>query len=570
MESLVSAGFQPAQYLKFTKSELTQQLQTPSICQVTLLWLCNCDKQSSTNLKKMIKVVACIESETCGQETIQKMLRCWKGRLISIGEREDSDNFTKCQRAIDRVITRNDGVLAKLLMHNHWPYSLKKIMENATAANQTEILEELTLHKAMISREISSLHRVVLDKNLDELMALISNRIDIDAQDQNGNTALHIACREGYLEGIELLRSHGASLIAINQQGLTPAAYGLFCGQSEFFDLYFDDFNIDFTQWKYIKTNASDAESIDLFNNHSTDKIYSWLNRAPIIPENRSKAELGFLLHPDNLTLFLRPFLQTDLHENEKTYEKLASLYPQNASDLMIFACMHGCIQFIKNMLDQGADPNKRAIQDVYGNADTLLFRACTWNQSEIALVLLAHGADPNAGNKLTASGDIDVFKSQYPIHRAVIYELKDVVLRMVEMGVNLILRDSEGQTPLGCGLRYSKDALEELFFQGFDFFDRFKRKEFQCFQQRIDGLPLEIRDLIPIAVHEWIKTDPLCPKGRSALEVPLLFNLRNLVEEELEQLPLEEMKTLLDDLRQRYSGIDWIKEEYLIKSEAT
>jgi ankyrin repeat protein len=52
--------------------------------------------------------------------------------------------------------------------------------------------------------------------------AALSLGSDINAVNHNGDTALHIASAQGYIEVVRLLASQGADLNARNAKGLTP------------------------------------------------------------------------------------------------------------------------------------------------------------------------------------------------------------------------------------------------------------------------------------------------------------------------------------------------------------
>jgi ankyrin repeat protein len=48
--------------------------------------------------------------------------------------------------------------------------------------------------------------------NLNVVKALVTNKIDVNAYDQDGNTALHFAAENGYKEIIEFLLDYGSKI----------------------------------------------------------------------------------------------------------------------------------------------------------------------------------------------------------------------------------------------------------------------------------------------------------------------------------------------------------------------
>ncbi len=69
------------------------------------------------------------------------------------------------------------------------------------------------------------LHRAVSRNDKSHIQKLLSQNIDINRQNDSGETALHIAARHGYSEIVELLLSHGANpniKDTMEMWGLTP------------------------------------------------------------------------------------------------------------------------------------------------------------------------------------------------------------------------------------------------------------------------------------------------------------------------------------------------------------
>ena len=73
---------------------------------------------------------------------------------------------------------------------------------------------------------------LVNDEEFDELeTALASSANDVNATNEAGETALHIACDRGFSPAIQLLVKHGASVTAASEDGTTPL-HMLMCAEA--------------------------------------------------------------------------------------------------------------------------------------------------------------------------------------------------------------------------------------------------------------------------------------------------------------------------------------------------
>ncbi|KAI1232539.1 hypothetical protein IHE44_0007007 [Lamprotornis superbus] len=70
---------------------------------------------------------------------------------------------------------------------------------------------------------MAALHEAVLTGNLDCVKLLVKYGADIHQRDENGWTALHMACSDGYADIARYLLSLGASLEATTDDGEKPS-----------------------------------------------------------------------------------------------------------------------------------------------------------------------------------------------------------------------------------------------------------------------------------------------------------------------------------------------------------
>jgi len=110
----------------------------------------------------------------------------------------------------------------------------------------------------------------------------------------------------------------------------------------------------------------------------------------------------------------------------------------------------------IRNYLDQGGNPNARE-HDIR-HAQSLLSCAFNSNNQELAIMLITKGADINLKNDSLG---------ETSLHRAVLYDWKDVVELLIAKGANVNAKDKYGSTPLY--RVQSKQVAQLLIAQGAD-----------------------------------------------------------------------------------------------------
>jgi len=93
--------------------------------------------------------------------------------------------------------------------------------------NYIQIINTLLNVKALINsgdgRKMTALHHAVAGRCSTELMKLLIDRgADVNAADEEGNTPLHFAARNGYPDVIGMLTVRGADILRQNKEGETP------------------------------------------------------------------------------------------------------------------------------------------------------------------------------------------------------------------------------------------------------------------------------------------------------------------------------------------------------------
>lgn len=122
---------------------------------------------------------------------------------------------------------------------------------------------------------------------------------------------------------------------------------------------------------------------------------------------------------------------------------------------LLMFAVQNGCSVLAKEVLTQGTDPR---IRDFDG--DTALRIAAEHGDVETAKLLIAHGADVDAGHSWR-------YPRTGPIFAAVSSVDPNMVQLLIAGGAKLNVVDNEGETPLHIAARAGNSQVAELLLTG-------------------------------------------------------------------------------------------------------
>ena len=101
------------------------------------------------------------------------------------------------------------------------------------------------IHVAAQKNNISELEKILKDKNT-----------KIDATNNNGNTALHIASNKGFVDIVEMLINQGANIFIINKYGRTPYKCAEYCRQVEVQKIFKDaypEYYPEYSRKRYLK-----------------------------------------------------------------------------------------------------------------------------------------------------------------------------------------------------------------------------------------------------------------------------------------------------------------------------
>ena len=287
--------------------------------------------------------------------------------------------------------------------------------ENAIKNSQLKELKNLisyrridkTWHEASTGRGL--LHLAAASNQVEIVNFLIGEcRVDINAQDSDGNTALHLAVISSHLKATRAILSHKPNDTLCNKDCLAPLHIA-------------------------IKQGAQSIKIVSEFIQHPTvnlfvkgDHDYTSLH---VIAETNNLKALQ-LIHGESLA---------KMQHQDSSFCKFL-MTDKNSLTAFHLAARAGSYEVLAFMLSKCSDRGS-SVRSLSGDCRTPLHYAIEGGHVECVRVLLEHGGDPMA------------MSGHHPplIHLACIYNQVNVVKLMVDMFGKGILqsRDQEGRTTL-------------------------------------------------------------------------------------------------------------------------
>ncbi|MDX1924387.1 MAG: ankyrin repeat domain-containing protein [Rickettsiaceae bacterium] len=149
-------------------------------------------------------------------------------------------------------------------------FEIEESKEDGDHATTEKTPEQIMQLNSELWEEIRKPHYY----SLDNIQELIRDGANVNQKKNEGNTPLHIACREGYTDIAELLINHGANVNKENNQGATPLYWACFNGETDLVKLLINHgANVDISILKSIVREEDSVYIDELVQNSGIEGV---------------------------------------------------------------------------------------------------------------------------------------------------------------------------------------------------------------------------------------------------------------------------------------------------------
>ena len=244
----------------------------------------------------------------------------------------------------------------------------------------------------------------IADQDHETVRALLEQKVDVDAAEGDGATALHWAVVRDDVEVVEALLGAGADANPANDYGVTPLLLGCTNRNAVVVGKLLDagaDPNAatemgETALMSCAKTGAADALEALLDHGAKVEAREASHGQTALMwaaTQENPEAVRVLLAHGADVHARSDTHLLPVNLGNGNPFEDYV-LQPQRGSTPLMFAARNGRVENARLLLDAGADVNVKA-----PNGESALVLASFSDQGKVAALLLERGADPMAAD---------------------------------------------------------------------------------------------------------------------------------------------------------------------------
>jgi len=236
--------------------------------------------------------------------------------------------------------------------------------------------------------------------------ALVKQKVDVNAAQADGTTALHWAARWDDVAAAELLVRAGANAKAVNRFGMRPMALACTNGSAAMVELLLkagEDANV-------IVSPDGDTALMMAARTGKVDAVRVLLDHGALVngTNPRGQSPLMWAVSEKNAAA-AKVLIERGANVNAKTNplpppRKLDLIFsaptPAGGMAALMFAARQNDLASVKTLLEGGADVNLQS-----ADGSTALLVAIINEHNELATYLLEHGADPNLADDKGRAG---------------------------------------------------------------------------------------------------------------------------------------------------------------------
>lgn len=201
------------------------------------------DEILSADNGRSVEIASVLDSSTPLHLAVRRGFRSFVRRLLQLGADPNAEDKAG-HNALDLAFAGRDSAIIVALIHaggdletDTTPATVNKLLYRAILDDYPDVVRLLLDRGADVNRTIPAEGlpplSIALAYRRPEIAVML---IDASAEygpDSNGNTALHLASRQGYVDIVRRLLLYDAPIDALDARGITPAGVAAECGRLE-------------------------------------------------------------------------------------------------------------------------------------------------------------------------------------------------------------------------------------------------------------------------------------------------------------------------------------------------